>query len=119
MLITYLIDLFYQRSTEWEGPFSKRWKNKYWKTCETFKELNLKGKLPVDEAMRECTQICENESGCNALIFRNVSVSCTLRKCPTPVPIPDITNTMNKNVGTKFAYFLPGKHFELRTHCIL
>ena len=110
MLITCLLDLFYQRLTEWEGPLSKRWNNKYWKTCEEFKELKLKGKLPGDEALQECKQNCENESECNALIFRNLSVSCNLRKCPTPVRTPDIIFAKDED---KMAYFLPGKKFKI------
>ena len=108
MLITYSIYSLYQRSTEWEGPFSKRWNNHYWKTCEEFKELEFK-EIPVDEAMQKCKQKCENESGCNALLFRKVSVSCYLKKCPTPVPIPD----RPVDDGIKIAYFLPGKRFKI------
>ena len=106
MLILFLIDLFYQRLTEWEGPFLKRWNNRYWKSCEAFKELSRV------ESVEECKQNCENESGCNVLTFKNASMSCNLRKCPTPVPSPNTP----VNTGIKMAYFLPGKQFLIQKY---
>ena len=102
MYFAFLIDLFHQYSIEWEGPFFKKWGNKYWKLCDDFKDVKV-------QTVQECKQICENESGCNILIFRNVSMTCNLRKCPTPVHTPNVTWPEDK---IRMAYFLPGKRFK-------
>ena len=94
------------------GPFSKLWYQDYTNNCDDETEHE-------EVTVEECKQICENEHGCNVLVFRNKNnnkgpyTSCNLRKCPIPIPPPD----RNPNPSHNASYYLTSRQFNSVT-CI-
>ncbi len=57
-----------------------------------------------------CKEVCENESGCNAIMTTNGGRKCQIKKCPFPVVSPDQPYT---GPGETEAYYISGNYEKI------
>ena len=89
---------------DWTGPRRKYWSLKYLNRCNV-----VRSNTDTPKTVEECKQTCENEVGCNVILFRNDEKNCRLQKCPMPVKQP----TKNPIGPAYDTYYLRRKLFQL------
>ena len=48
--------------------------------------------MPIAGGLDACKELCDKEKSCTAIEYSSIIHCCVLRKCPVPVPEPQVTD---------------------------